>query len=623
MSDKLFKILADFEVTKDAHESEELDYIEIQGYANTTKKDRMGDVIEENAWKQGGLDNYLKNPIVLAYHNHQRPIGKVVSSEVTSKGLKIVARISKKIAEIPELIKDGILKAFSVGFMVKDADYDSKTGIFVIKDLELFEISVVSVPANADSVFSVKKSFDTEENLEKFKKEVVKELEEEETIVEDTSTQEIESKLKEFQDNVVNLIGSLDSKIDNLKEKTNMADDNKDTKVEITTEGVEKLLKEVEDRLKAESTKSIEDLTSQLKEKSAEIDALLKNKMTFVDKSEGKKISDEEKDTAVLLGIITGKGVTGTRYGKNIIEKSGKEHWDASSDWEQEFSTRVWDAIRERLVLEPLFRNTVSMNTPTMHFPVNPEAGLAYWVPTGDFKNVKSSSETAGTHQIKDNTLIAYKLATKEFIGYEEEEDAIIAIMPIIREAVVRRMARSSDRAILRGQGASTAQPNYDPIKGLGKIAEDGVDKEVTKNTNQKVTVADLQSVRRKLKVYGLDPSDLVYVVSHDVYYDLLEDDDFRTVDLVGDRATVLRGQIGSCNGSPVVVSGEFAAKGNNEYGAVVVNQSNFILGTLKGLTVERDRLIESQQNLLVATRRLAFRDIIAGEGAACLTWTT
>ena len=133
----------------------------IEGYANTTDKDRQGDVILEEAWTKGGLDNYLKNPIVLAYHNPEKPIGEVTDYGINHKGLHVIAEISKAAGDVYSLIREGVLKAFSVGFRVKDADYDSETDIFVIKDLEMYELSVVSVPANADSIFSVRKSFET------------------------------------------------------------------------------------------------------------------------------------------------------------------------------------------------------------------------------------------------------------------------------------------------------------------------------------------------------------------------------------------------------------------------------------------------------------------------------
>ena len=76
----------------------------------------------------------------------------------------------KTLQEQYNLIKEGILKAFSVGFRVKEADYDVNTDIFVIKDVELYEVSVVSVPANQDSLFEVSKCFNNPAEYAEFKK---------------------------------------------------------------------------------------------------------------------------------------------------------------------------------------------------------------------------------------------------------------------------------------------------------------------------------------------------------------------------------------------------------------------------------------------------------------------
>ena len=89
-------------------------------------------------------------------------------------GLNITARISKSASEIKDLIKDGVLGAFSVGFKVKDAEYMTETDGYKIKDAELFEVSVVSVPCNQNAVFSVAKSFDNMEEYNKFKKDFIK-----------------------------------------------------------------------------------------------------------------------------------------------------------------------------------------------------------------------------------------------------------------------------------------------------------------------------------------------------------------------------------------------------------------------------------------------------------------
>ena len=80
------------------------------------------------------------------------------------------------------------------------------------------------------------------------------------------------------------------------------------------------------------------------------------------------------------------------------------------------------------------------------------------------------STGTAQTHEIGDDSLIAYKLATKEAISYEEEEDTMLPLVSIIRDAVVRRMARTSEIGVVRGAGI-TASSNFDPLRGLVTVA--------------------------------------------------------------------------------------------------------------------------------------------------------
>lgn len=629
---KMFKLSSDF-VVKDA--GTDSNFITIEGYANTTTKDRVGDVIIEAAWNNGGLDNYKKNPIILAYHNYQKPIGTCTELSVDSKGLKIIANISNSAVEVVNLIKEGILKAFSVGFRVKDAEYDSTTDIFVVKDLELYEISVVSVPANADSVFSLKKSFENTDEYETFKKEFVKQdTKEEDVNTDDAFVKTILDHMKTQEEQIGTLITAALDKLNDNKEKEIMnVEKDKGTVIEggvPTVAQLEAKIKEMlleQDKSTAETIKT---LKQELEENKGELKSLRDSKISFEEKGKGKDIETKEVANAVLLAKILGVKPTSTKYAKEIIEKSGKQHLASmDSDWEQTFSTTVQNDIRLRLVVEPLITKKIAMTTPTMHFPINPEAGVGYWIPTGDFNSAKSTGDEAQVgipqvHLITDETLTAYKLATKEYIGYEEEEDSIIPLMPIIMEALGRRMARSSDIALLRGAGSGSAQPTYDPISGLTTLATAG--SAVTSKSiasGGKVSIADLATVRRGLGNWGLEPSDVVYVVSTAAYYDLLEDDDFRTIDLVGDRATILRGQIGSVNGSPVIVSGNFEAKANGKFAVVAFNPANFVLGELRSTRVERDVQVVEQQTVLISTRRMAFRAIVPNYGVAALKWIT
>ena len=146
--------------------------LKIAGYANTVDKDRSGDVVLPSAWAQG-IDSYRKNPVLLYQHKHDNPIGRVEKITVDKKGIYIEAAVSEaaeKLHGVHSLIKDGALKSFSVGFMVKDGKLDKAKDTFVISEVELLEISVVSVPANQESLFSVKKSFENDSDYEEFKK---------------------------------------------------------------------------------------------------------------------------------------------------------------------------------------------------------------------------------------------------------------------------------------------------------------------------------------------------------------------------------------------------------------------------------------------------------------------
>jgi HK97 family phage prohead protease/HK97 family phage major capsid protein len=217
MTDKKFYIHSDsIEIKSAASKSS----FKIAGYANTSTKDRTGDVVTPEAWVKG-IENYRKNPVLLYQHDHSKPIGRSDSVRVDKKGIFVESTVSdaaEKLHGVQTLIRDGALKSFSVGFRVKDADYDRTTDTFFIKDLELLEISVVSVPANQDSLFSVRKSFEDDASYEEFKKQFIAEdtlidkelvvetaIEAEETEEKAVETDEIKSLEIEEKDIITNL----------------------------------------------------------------------------------------------------------------------------------------------------------------------------------------------------------------------------------------------------------------------------------------------------------------------------------------------------------------------------------------------------------------------------------
>lgn len=126
----------------------------IEGYANTSTKDRVGDVVLPKAFEKS-LPTFLKNPILLANHDWNDPCGKILHAEITDKGLYVKARISDTRPDIKTLINEGCLSTFSIGYNEVDADFDEQTKTKYVKELELLEISVVTVPANTEASFTI------------------------------------------------------------------------------------------------------------------------------------------------------------------------------------------------------------------------------------------------------------------------------------------------------------------------------------------------------------------------------------------------------------------------------------------------------------------------------------
>ena len=169
MKDKTLYLNSSFETKAVKKGSKSL---KIAGYANTITKDRAGDVVTAQAWAKG-VENYRRNPVLLYQHKHDAPIGRVDKITVDKKGIFVEAAVSEAAERnqgIQTLIRDGALKSFSVGFRVKDGKYNREDDTMMITDVELMEISVVSVPCNQDSLFSIRKSFESDSDYEEFKK---------------------------------------------------------------------------------------------------------------------------------------------------------------------------------------------------------------------------------------------------------------------------------------------------------------------------------------------------------------------------------------------------------------------------------------------------------------------
>ena len=644
--------------------------IDIKGSASTNGLDRAGDIIESDAWTKGGLENFKNNPIILFNHNYDKPIGRATGLEVNDKGLDISAKISKAAGDVTQLIKDGVLGAFSVGFRVKDADYMTETDGYKIKDAELFEVSVVSVPCNQGATFSLAKSFDNMDDYEEFKKTFVKansmemadavKIEQpsgeksqktEKTMSEDVKTPEgfdLEAFAKKVAEDTATKIAmqqaeqkakeaaeAEEKSAEEAEMKAAEESKQEEQKSVVTSvmTGAEKLVSDVEERVlnkHEDLEKVVKELEKDLIDRNQEIQAMRESKRVFSDRgnSDWQKSFEGDILDAKMLGLATGKGYD-TDYAKGVMEKVNAHSGVAvsSADFEQVVSTNIERDIQNELVLAPLFRE-IPMTSATQIIPIMPDSGYAEFTsnqaasgsaPHGNLaqRGDAYNPGSAGGIDLTERSLSTKKLISQTFLGNETEEDAIMPILPLIRESMVRSHARAIENAILLGDDGDgafgTSGASFEGLCHLAANDSNTTQPSGTFAATDAVTAADLLGLRKSMGKYGVNPSEVVYIVSQDVYYDLLSDAEFQDVNLVGDMATKLNGEIGQVFGSRVLICDEFAAKAHSKFNAVAVYPRNYVMPRLRGVTIESDYEVANQRRVLVASQRIGFLDLIDG----------
>jgi HK97 family phage major capsid protein/HK97 family phage prohead protease len=136
----------------------------ITGIATTPSPDRMGDILEPL-----GAEYAAEIP-ALWQHNHHEPVGHVQLGKATPKGIPFTIRMVKtdepgvlkdRLDEAWQSVKLKLVKAVSVGFRALEYALMEGGGIRFLK-FEILELSLVTVPANADCTITSIKSIDTD-----------------------------------------------------------------------------------------------------------------------------------------------------------------------------------------------------------------------------------------------------------------------------------------------------------------------------------------------------------------------------------------------------------------------------------------------------------------------------
>lgn len=138
----------------------------IRGIASTPSPDRMGDVVEP-------LGAKFKTPMPLLWqHQHDKPVGLVEFAQPNKDGIPFEARLPEitepgalkdRVDEAWQSVKAGLVAAVSIGFQAIPEQVERlKSGGLRFKQWEWLELSLVTIPANAEATITAIKSIDAD-----------------------------------------------------------------------------------------------------------------------------------------------------------------------------------------------------------------------------------------------------------------------------------------------------------------------------------------------------------------------------------------------------------------------------------------------------------------------------
>lgn len=280
--------------------------------------------------------------------------------------------------------------------------------------------------------------------------------------------------------------------------------------------------------------------------------------------------------------------------------------------------------------VEPLFRR-ITCPTGTYTYPINitPPTTLGNYV-AETTTSTNPFDDTDGQEMTDEKlTFVAKKIRARLITSGELSEDAIIPLIPELKQELKRIQDRTVESCILNGDTAGTHMDSDVTDAKDGRKAWDGL-RDLLYNAGsgelrQDLTTwnaANFRAVRGVMGKYGVYPSQLAWIIGIKAYLKhVLALDDVRTVDKYGINAVVLKGELAKFDGIPIILSEHQREDLNDScvYDGVTakaclmcVNRDMWFIGDRRMITVEGERWLNTDQINLVSFRRLHFIPFMA-----------
>lgn len=121
--------------------------------------DSYGDIIEPGAFKKSIASG---RPVKMLWqHDANQPVGVWDEVSEDGNGLRVKGRIAVDTTlgrDVMAMLRMKAIDGLSIGYRTIEADFNKETGVRTIKEVELWEVSVVTFPANPMAILTGIKS---------------------------------------------------------------------------------------------------------------------------------------------------------------------------------------------------------------------------------------------------------------------------------------------------------------------------------------------------------------------------------------------------------------------------------------------------------------------------------
>jgi HK97 family phage major capsid protein len=278
----------------------------------------------------------------------------------------------------------------------------------------------------------------------------------------------------------------------------------------------------------------------------------------------------------------------------------------------KEYADEFINLVREKNWCRQLF-TAIKMTAATMYIPKVTGDANVYYVST----EVVAPTESKPTYAAAGSV----KLEAKKLMGYcqvsnESDEDAKIAMMPLIKESFAASIAKAEEEAMVVGKYVvfAAASDRRNAFNGLLKLAVDAA-QTVAYATS---LIATIEAARRKLGVHGRDVKDLVLMVNSYTASALRQLEQVLTIDKYGAQATILSGEVGKVMGITIIENAYIPLDNTNEASlyspgvankgvALLVNKKYPIIGDKRQVKFDQDKVVSTDSIEIAISERIGF----------------